>query len=67
MLFVYWFLLAAIGLEIFLVPIDIVDGGITGISIMTSFLTKVPLGAIIFTFNPPFLIMGCKLKKRAIH
>ncbi len=48
--------LAAIGLEIFLVPNDIIDGGITGISIMASHLTKLPLGAFIFTFNIPFLI-----------
>ncbi len=50
--------LASIGLEIFLVPNSIVDGGITGISIMASYLTKLPLGAFIFTLNIPFLIMG---------
>lgn len=51
-------MLAAIGLEIFLVPNSIVDGGITGISIMASYLTKLPLGAFIFTLNIPFLILG---------
>jgi len=50
--------LAAIGLEIFLVPNDIVDGGITGISIMASYLTKLPLGAFIFTLNIPFIVLG---------
>lgn len=49
---------ASIGLEIFLVPNSIVDGGITGISIMASFATKLPLGAFIFIFNIPFLVLG---------
>ena len=50
--------LASVALEIFLVPNEIVDGGITGISIMASHLTKLPLGAFIFTLNIPFLILG---------
>ncbi|MDQ7092256.1 YitT family protein [Desulfosporosinus sp. PR] len=50
--------LAAVGLEIFIVPNEIVDGGITGISIMASHLTKLPLGAFIFTLNIPFLVLG---------
>lgn len=51
-------ILASIGLEIFLVPNNIVDGGINGISIITSYLTKMPLGVSIFVFNLPFLIFG---------
>lgn len=50
--------LAAIGLEIFLVPNNIVDGGVNGISILTSYLTRLPLGVFIFAFNLPFLIFG---------
>ncbi|ERM92457.1 membrane protein [Caldanaerobacter subterraneus subsp. yonseiensis KB-1] len=50
--------LAAIALEIFLVPNNIIDGGITGISIMLSYLTKIPLGAYIFVLNLPFLLFG---------
>lgn len=50
--------LAAIGLEIFLVPNNIIDGGINGISILSSFLTKFPLGAFILILNLPFLIFG---------
>lgn len=50
--------LAAIALEIFLVPNNIIDGGITGISIMLSYLTKIPLGAYIFLLNLPFLLFG---------
>lgn len=53
-------ILASIGLEIFLIPNNIIDGGMTGISIIASHLTKFPLGAFIFIFNLPFLIVGYK-------
>lgn len=52
--------LASIGLEIFLIPNNIIDGGITGISIMASFLTKLPLGAFILLLNIPFFALGYK-------
>ena len=52
--------LASIGLEIFLIPNNIIDGGITGISIMASHFTNFPLGVFIFTLNAPFLILGYK-------
>lgn len=53
-------ILAAIGLEIFLIPNDIIDGGVTGISIMVSHFTKLPLGLLIFILNMPFLFFGYK-------
>lgn len=53
-------ILAAIGLEIFLIPNNIIDGGIVGISIILSYLTKLPLGAFIFILNLPFLFYGYK-------
>lgn len=53
-------ILVAIGLEQFLVPNNIIDGGIIGISIITSYLTKLPLGLFIFTLNLPFLYFGYK-------
>lgn len=52
--------LASIGLEIFLIPNNIIDGGITGISIMASYLTKISLGIFILILNIPFLIVGYK-------
>ncbi|MFL0251366.1 YitT family protein [Clostridium neuense] len=52
--------LASIGLEIFLIPNNIIDGGVVGISIMTSYLTGVPLGVFTFVFNVPFFILGYK-------
>jgi uncharacterized membrane-anchored protein YitT (DUF2179 family) len=50
----------AVGLEIFLVPNNIVDGGITGISIILSKKTGVSLGLYLFLLNVPFLILGYK-------
>jgi uncharacterized membrane-anchored protein YitT (DUF2179 family) len=50
--------LSSIGLEIFLVPNNIIDGGVVGISMMTSYLTHIPLGIFTFLFNIPFFIIG---------
>ena len=50
--------LAAIALEIFLVPNNIIDGGIIGISIMVSYITKIKLSVLTFVLNIPFLILG---------
>jgi Uncharacterized conserved protein len=52
--------LASIALEIFLIPNNVIDGGITGISIILNHLTKVQLGVLIFILNIPFLIVGYK-------
>lgn len=53
-------ILAAVGIEIFLVPNNIIDGGIVGISIIASHVTKLPLGVFIFFLNIPFLILAYK-------
>ena len=52
--------IVAFGLENFLVPNEIIDGGIVGISIMASYLTKIPLGLFTFFLNIPFLALGYK-------
>ncbi|WP_223066403.1 YitT family protein [Paenibacillus caui] len=52
--------LAGVALGIFLVPNDIIDGGITGISIMLDQATSLPLGLFLFVINLPFLIIGYK-------
>ncbi|VBB06689.1 uncharacterised membrane protein yitt [Lucifera butyrica] len=52
--------LAAIGLEEFLVPNQIIDGGIVGISIMASHLTGLPLSFLLIFLNLPFLYLGYK-------
>ncbi|MWC30394.1 YitT family protein [Paenibacillus sp. MMS18-CY102] len=53
-------ILMAVGLEIFLVPNNIIDGGITGISIISSHLSGVPIGVFLFLLNLPFLFIGYK-------
>jgi uncharacterized membrane-anchored protein YitT (DUF2179 family) len=50
----------AVGLEIFLVPNHIIDGGITGISIMLSVLLGLPLGIFLILLNLPFFLLGYK-------
>lgn len=52
--------LVAVALEIFLVPNDIIDGGIVGVSIIVSKLTGLPLGMFLFLLNLPFLLIGYK-------
>lgn len=52
--------LSSIGLEFFLVPNNIIDGGVVGISIITSHLTHLPLGLFTFMFNLPFFLLGYK-------
>jgi uncharacterized membrane-anchored protein YitT (DUF2179 family) len=50
--------IAAVGLEIFLVPNNIIDGGVVGISIMASHLTGLPLSLFLVLLNIPFLYLG---------
>lgn len=50
----------AVALEIFLVPNKMIDGGITGISIMLSHLFDIPLGILLTLLNLPFLLIGYK-------
>ncbi|AAK79294.1 uncharacterized membrane-anchored protein YitT (DUF2179 family) [Clostridium acetobutylicum] len=52
--------IASVGLEIFLIPNNIIDGGITGISIIANHFINLPLGIFIFLLNLPFLIVGYK-------
>ncbi|WP_172827338.1 YitT family protein [Fictibacillus arsenicus] len=52
--------LMAVGLEIFLVPNNVIDGGIAGISIMASHLTGLSLGIFLFGLNLPFIFIGYK-------
>lgn len=49
---------AGFGLEGFLLPNSFIDGGVTGISLLTSELTKYPLPLLIIVINIPFLILG---------
>jgi uncharacterized membrane-anchored protein YitT (DUF2179 family) len=53
-------ILMAVGLEIFLVPNKVIDGGVTGISIMLSHITGFELGIFLFILNLPFVYLGYK-------
>lgn len=52
--------LVSVALEIFLVPNNIIDGGIVGISIILSHLSHFPLGIFLVLLNLPFLLIGYK-------
>lgn len=52
--------LVSIGLEIFLIPNKIIDGGIVGVSIIFSYLTGWNLGLFLFFLNLPFFFIGYK-------
>lgn len=52
--------LEAVALEIFLVPNNIIDGGVVGISIMLSHLTGWQIGIFLIIINIPFFIVGYK-------
>jgi uncharacterized membrane-anchored protein YitT (DUF2179 family) len=56
--------LAALGLEGFLLPNKFIDGGATGISLLTSELTGWSLGILIVIINIPFVIMAFKVVDR---
>jgi len=52
--------LASFGLKSFLLPNHFIDGGITGISLLTYQLTGIPVSIWIIVFNAPFIAMGAR-------
>ena len=50
----------AAGLEFFLIPNKILDGGVIGISMIFQHYLNIPLGTFIVLFNIPFLYLGYK-------
>jgi uncharacterized membrane-anchored protein YitT (DUF2179 family) len=49
---------AAFGLESFLLPNNFIDGGATGISLLTAELFSIPIYILIVLINIPFIIIG---------
>lgn len=49
---------AGFGLKGFLLPNSFIDGGVTGISLLTTEVTKFPLSILIVVINIPFIILG---------
>ena len=60
-------LIYAFAIEAFLLPSEIIDGGVTGISMILNTLTGVPLGVYVVLINLPFIILALKkLGKRFV-
>jgi uncharacterized membrane-anchored protein YitT (DUF2179 family) len=51
---------ATMGLEFFIVPNNLLDGGVTGISLLLRFITNWDVSIFIFVINLPFIFMGYK-------
>ncbi|MER3498908.1 MAG: hypothetical protein C4308_09895 [Chitinophagaceae bacterium] len=49
---------ACFGLRGFLLPNKFIDGGVTGISLLVNIKTQIPLAALIFLINIPFLFLA---------
>ncbi len=52
--------IVAFALESFLIPNSVIDGGIIGISMILSYLTKWNLGIIVVLLNLPFILLAYK-------
>ena len=53
-------IISAYALETFLIPNTILDGGITGIAIIISKLSQIPLSILVVLINIPFIYIGYK-------
>ena len=51
-------IVAAAGLQFFLLPNHLLDGGVTGISILSAYLSGIPFGVFLLVLNIPFVIIG---------
>lgn len=56
---------AAFGFKGFLLTNEFIDGGATGISLLISFLTRIPLYLLIIAVNIPFIMLGYKIMGKA--
>ena len=52
--------IAATGLELFLIPNNVIDGGVVGLAIMGAHITGMPFGLLLIVINIPFLYLGYK-------
>lgn len=53
-------LIYAFAIEAFLIPSQIIDGGVTGISMILSKITNIQLGYFIIGINMPFIVLALK-------
>src|SRR3712207_9314829 len=54
-------LIYTVGLDLFLVPNSIIDGGVVGISLMAAQLTGLSFSIFVILLNLPFLYIGYKV------
>lgn len=60
-------LIYAFAIEGFLVPSRIIDGGVTGVSMILNTISNIPLGILILVINIPFIVLAFqKLGKRFV-
>lgn len=52
--------MTAVGLQFFLLPNHLLDGGVTGLSIIAAKLSGLPLSPFLIALNIPFVILGYK-------
>jgi uncharacterized membrane-anchored protein YitT (DUF2179 family) len=53
-------IITAVGLQFFLLPNHLLDGGVTGLSIISAKLSGLPLGLFLAVLNAPFVFLGYK-------
>lgn len=58
-------LIAAMGINLFLVPAKLAPGGVTGISIIVNSFTGISLGNLMFIINIPIFLVGLKVFGKA--
>lgn len=51
---------AAFSIECFLIPNTILDGGVTGVSMMINYLSGISLSILVVIINIPFFFVGYK-------
>jgi len=51
----------ALGIVLFLAPLNIAPGGVSGIAIIMNSLWNLPMGLVMLAFNIPLFILGIKL------
>ncbi len=50
--------MAAAALENFLIPFQVLDGGLNGIGMIINLLTEIPLSILVLVLNIPFFVVG---------
>ena len=57
-LIIFGSLLNAVALNLFLIPINLLSGGVSGISLILLYLFKIPAGLSLLLLNIPLLILA---------